>query len=371
MIEKPTEQTLGAIAPNERGENGILTRTGKYANRTKETESKFKGGLADGLHALREAQKAGLDEPSFQGQEATGTSIFDPVLCELCYKWFIPTGGSILDPFAGGSVRGIVAAELGHPYTGIDLSARQLAANEEQAALICHGLKPRWLVGDSRNLPQLLAPGELFDFVFACPPYFDLEVYSDHPADLSVCTWGEFCEAYEHIIACAAERLKPNRFAVFVVGDVRDKEGFYRGLPQVTTEAFARAGLKLYNAAVLVTSVGSLPIRAGKQFSSGRKLGNTHQHVLCYFKGDPKRIKKEFPSLNEFGQAEDEAVAGEQTEQPQPTLTPEIADSPPEKQDKPTPTLDKPKPTGELEAKWVDYWKTRLCDAPTADGTPT
>ena len=43
---------------------------------------------------------------------APGTSIFDPVLCELVYRWFCPSKGKILDPFAGGSVRGIVAAHL-------------------------------------------------------------------------------------------------------------------------------------------------------------------------------------------------------------------------------------------------------------------
>jgi hypothetical protein len=48
-----------------------------------------------------------------------GASIFDPVLCELLYKWFCTNGGSVLDPFAGGSVRGVVGI-LGYPY-GIDL----------------------------------------------------------------------------------------------------------------------------------------------------------------------------------------------------------------------------------------------------------
>jgi len=36
-------------------------------------------------------------------------SIFDPVACELSYRWFCPKEGEVLDPFAGGSVRGIVA----------------------------------------------------------------------------------------------------------------------------------------------------------------------------------------------------------------------------------------------------------------------
>lgn len=55
-------------------------------------------------------------------------------------------------------------------------------------------------------------------------------------------------------------------------------------------------GLKIDmdNEAILVTAVGSLPIRITKQFVSGRKLGKTHQNILIFFKGDPKTIKTEF-----------------------------------------------------------------------------
>ncbi|MGB3312861.1 MAG: DNA methyltransferase, partial [Albidovulum sp.] len=65
----------------------------------------------------------------------SGTSIFDPVLCEIAYRWFCPQGGTVLDPFAGGSVRGIVASQLGRAYVGIELRAEQVAANQAQAAL--------------------------------------------------------------------------------------------------------------------------------------------------------------------------------------------------------------------------------------------
>ena len=54
-------------------------------------------------------------------QVGTGASIFDPVLCELAYRWFSPEGGTVLDPFAGGSVRGIVASKLGRQYVGHEL----------------------------------------------------------------------------------------------------------------------------------------------------------------------------------------------------------------------------------------------------------
>src|SRR5205085_6943153 len=85
------------------------------------------------------------------------------------------------------------------------------------------------------------------------------------------------------------ERMKPNAFAIFVVGEVRDKKtGLYRGFVPLTCASFMAAGAAFYNSAILVTSVGSLPIRVTKQFEATRKLGNTHQHVLCFVKGDPR-----------------------------------------------------------------------------------
>jgi hypothetical protein len=233
-----------------------------------------------------------MDETSRKilAASCSGTSIFDPVLCELVCRWFCPKGGAILDPFAGGSVRGIVAAKLGYRYTGVDLRPEQIAANEEQARVIIEGGPPRWIVGDSANI-DALAPGE-YDLVFSCPPYGDLEVYSDDPADLSKLDWAAFVKSYRAIIAKSCAMLCDNRFACFVVGDFRDKRGFYRGFPGETIRAFQDTGLTLYNEAILVTAVGSLPLRVGKQFQSGRKLGKTHQNVLIFYKGDPKKIRE-------------------------------------------------------------------------------
>ena len=83
--------------------------------------------------------------------------------------------------------------------------------------------------------------------------------------------------------------LQSRAFACFVVGDVRDKKGNYYNFVGDTVEAFRAAGLHYYNEAILVTSVGSLPIRAGRQFEAGRKLGKTHQNVLVFVKGDGKK----------------------------------------------------------------------------------
>ena len=218
------------------------------------------------------------------GDKAT---IFDPTLCELVYHWFCPRAGQIVDPFAGGSVRGIVAGLLGYRYHGIELRPEQVAANAEQLEQIAHGKPVTWVCGDAAvELPN--APRA--DFVFSCPPYGDLERYSDDPRDLSSMTHAEFLRAYRDIISKAVARLKVDRFACFVVGDYRDKRsGNYRGFVADTVRAFSDAGSELYNDAVLVTAVGSLPLRVGKQFAAGRKLGKTHQNVLLFVKGDGRK----------------------------------------------------------------------------------
>jgi DNA modification methylase len=223
----------------------------------------------------------------FSDKNRNGTSVFDPVLCELAYRWFSPAGGTVIDPFAGGSVRGVVASHCGRQYIGVDLRAEQVEANRAQESVAVDPV-PVWHCGDSREIDKICADVDA-DFVFSCPPYADLEVYSDDPADLSTLKYEEFRSAYFEIIQKASSRLKENRFACFVVGDVRDKKGNYYNFVGDTVEAFRAAGLNFYNEAVLVTPVGTNALTAGRQFSSGRKLGKTHQNVLVFVKGDGKR----------------------------------------------------------------------------------
>jgi DNA modification methylase len=252
-------------------------------------------GRSDDALKFSEACKKGYASDS---AELAGTSIFDPVLCELAYSWFCPKDGMVLDPFAGGSVRGIVASQLGRKYVGVELRAEQVAANKAQQE-ICSGPIPVWNCGDSREIATICKEVQS-DFVFSCPPYADLERYSDNPSDISTLSYEAFLAAYRQIIEAACSLLKQDRFACFVVGDVRDKRGAYRNFVGDTVEAFRSAGLDYYNEAILVTAAGSLPIRAGKQFSASRKLGKTHQNVLVFVKGDGKKAAQACGEVTPF-----------------------------------------------------------------------
>lgn len=226
------------------------------------------------------------------GGVASGTSVFDPVLCELAYRWFSAPGAVVLDPFAGGSVRGLVAGVLGRRYHGNDLSKEQASSNRGQAEafvsrrLLGSGERPVpvWSVGDSAQWVTTLEP-ESVDLVFTCPPYYGREIYSDDPADLSTLEYDAFDETYAQIIAGAACVLRPNRFAVFVVGDVRDNQGELHDLRGSTIRAAQTAGLTYASGGVLLTPVGSARVVAAPSFVRTRVLTSTHQDVLVFCKG--------------------------------------------------------------------------------------
>jgi hypothetical protein len=217
----------------------------------------------------------------------TNVSIFDPVLCELMYEWFSPKCGMVLDPFAGGSVRGIVAEELGRKYIGIDLSESQINANKEQSK------KPLWLCGDS-DLELDKVADESHDFIFTCPPYYDLEIYTDNPSDLSNMDDASFDEKYKSILQKSVTKLKNNRFYCIVVSEVREqsttgnyKIGKYKRLVSKTIDIFEEAGLSFYNDMVLFNSQHQAS-RVGKTyFERNRKIPSVHQNILVFVKGNP------------------------------------------------------------------------------------
>ena len=209
-------------------------------------------------------------------------SIFYPALCEVLYHWFCPEGGTILDPFAVGQRRGIVANYLGYKYTAIDIRKEQIESNIEQGLdILGEDNLPEWIVGDSNEALDGLF--EEYDFLFSCPPYADLEVYSDLEGDISNMNYNTFLEAYESIIDKSAKLLKPGGYACFVVGEVRDKKGNYIGFVPDTIKAFEKSGLRYYNEAILLNAIASASLRANHNMKN-KKLVKVHQNVLIFKK---------------------------------------------------------------------------------------
>lgn len=226
-------------------------------------------------------------------KEFKGVSILNPTLAEIINHWFLPNDdGEALktfDPFAGDTVFGYVSAYMGNDFTGIELREEQAALNNERTAQ----LSARYINDDGQNIRKHLEK-ESQDLMFSCPPYFDLEKYSDLPNDASNQDYQGFISILRNAFLGGLEALKPNRFAVIVMSNVRDDDGFYHDICSDITKIMAEGGAKLYNEIVLMNSPGTAAVRANR-YMRHRKVARVHQEVLVYFKGDPKTIKEGFP----------------------------------------------------------------------------
>lgn len=220
-------------------------------------------------------------------------SILDPVLSEISNLWFGLKNCKTFDPFAGDSVFGYVSDSLGNTFTGIELRKEQVDLNNERLK----GSKSKYICDDGQNVLKHIKENSQ-DLLFSCPPYFNLEVYSDLNNDASnQKEYKDFLKILNNAFTDAIKCLKNNRFAVVTVGDIRDKKGFYYGLIDDIKSIFKQNGMLLYNDFVLLQSTGNAALRAGR-YMNNRKVVKLHESVLVFFKGNPKEIKNIYPKLD-------------------------------------------------------------------------
>jgi len=233
-----------------------------------------------------------------------GASIFDPVLAEIINLWFGFDGCKTFDPFAGGTF-GFVSSYLGNKFTGIELRQEQTDVNN---LCISDYNQSKYICDDGMNIDKHLEPNSQ-DLLFSCPPYFNLEVYSDKENDASnVDTYEDFLEIMETAFTKSINILKDNRFAVVVVGNIRDKKGHYIRLCDDIKDIFEKNGMPMYNEMIVIEALGSQSLRADRTMNN-RKVAKAHQNalvfykgnpdnVLVFFKGDNKKIKEIYPKMN-------------------------------------------------------------------------
>lgn len=208
-------------------------------------------------------------------------SVFDPVLAEsIIQLWSVP-GDVVADPFAGGSVRGIVSAVLGRKYIGIDLRPEQVAENIQQAKRVdVDGCE--WREGDA-----FIEKAPAHDLLFTCPPYGSLEKYSDDRRCFANMDYTNFIVRLSVVITNWAKALKPGGFAVVVANNFREKQkGRYTNLRPMCAELtmLVSKHLEFWEDCAFLTPLGTVPVRASHNFATGHKLGRCWQRVLVWRK---------------------------------------------------------------------------------------
>jgi DNA modification methylase len=259
----------------ELGRNSVVYDAS--SSKDKDKIEQLQKGWSDGAKAFRKKLIG----------NSTGISVFNPFICEIVYRWFCPNNGFIFDPFCGGSTRGIVAKYLDYNYEGIDIREEQIISNYNQINNIFKNTNNiKYHVGDSDSIIDNISNN--YDLIFTCPPYFNLEVYSDKKDDLSTMDYQQFIFKYESILKKSFKLLKDESYFAIVLSDVRRKNddgyyGSYIGLIKDTINIFEKNGMRLWNDIVIINSFGNAGIRADRYMKS-HKVVRVHQNLLVFKK---------------------------------------------------------------------------------------
>lgn len=270
------------------------TRQGYWQDRKK--------AWMDEIQDQGESREGTLSKSELMGAINSGVSILDPVLAEAMATWFTTPQCNVLDPFAGDTVFGYVAKKLGHKFVGIELREEQAKLNQARCdQLDVMGDLPGTAVyvnDTSENIDAHVEDNSM-DFLFSCPPYYDLEVYSDLPEDLSTFeTYEKFRDTIGQILTKSVAKLRKNRFACIVITELRapEKNGSYRHFVPDMIDIMCKAGMVYYNELILLNAIGTAHMRANR-YMAARKTARIHQNILVFYKGDPATIPDVFPKF--------------------------------------------------------------------------
>lgn len=201
-------------------------------------------------------------------------SVFNPHLSQMILSAYCPLSARIYDPFGGGGTRGYMATKMGHNYIGVEI--REEEVNRLKSQMIDWGFEFDIILDDSRTYE----PEGEFDFSFTCPPYYDLELYSNLDGDLSNAgTYQEYLEMLNDVMINVYNCLKINCFAVFVVGNFRNKSGELEHLNGDLITIGKNIGFKLWDELIWMGASNVALTRCGK-FSVNRKSVRMHEYIV-------------------------------------------------------------------------------------------
>lgn len=177
-------------------------------------------------------------------------------------------------PLVVDGTRGYIATKMGFEYTGVELRQEEYLRVKEQMKE--WGINFEFLLNDSTKY----IPNEEYDFAFTCPPYYDLEVYSNLENDLSNAkTYKEYLEMLKQTISNIYNCLKTNSFAVFVVGNFRNKKGELEHLNGDIINISKEVGFKLWDELIWEGASNVALTRCGK-FEKNRKSVRMHEYII-------------------------------------------------------------------------------------------
>lgn len=202
-------------------------------------------------------------------------SVFNPHLAQMIISAYCPLSANIIDQFGGGGTRGFIATSMGHKYTGIEIREEEVSRIKEK--MNDWNLDFNLILGDA---VEYKLQDETYNFSFTCPPYFDLELYSEIENDLSNSkSYANFLELLKKVLTNNFNSLKKGSFSVWVVGNFRNSKGELEHLNGDLIKTAKDVGFKLWDEIIWQGASNVAMTRCGK-FEKNRKCVRMHEYVI-------------------------------------------------------------------------------------------
>jgi len=155
-------------------------------------------------------------------------SIYNPDQAAFILDYYTKPGYVILDPFMGRATRPIISLYLGRKYIGYDTSIKTIELNKKIVDEKFPNAKCKLVYGDGTELIDLNFKENCIDAVFTCPPYYNIEKYSNSQGDLSYLSVSDYNKRIEILFNNLYRLLKPSNYktlefhpVIITVGSVR------------------------------------------------------------------------------------------------------------------------------------------------------
>lgn len=209
------------------------------------------------------------DDMLLQGFRSTmqgfSTSNFKPLVAKFLIERYC-VGKNILDPSIGWSARYLAARSLNKNYYGIDPSLT--STNTWTLADILNDKKSLFVKGGSEEPCSYLAFPEV-DYILACPPYLDLEIYKGENQSISnYKTYEDWLSFYWVPTSknCIEKLKKRGRFTLVMIESYHKKE-----LLKDMSKILKDLGMK---------EIEKLPYKTSRSHLT-KKAGNTKNTEIC------------------------------------------------------------------------------------------
>ncbi len=171
-------------------------------------------------------------------------AMFPAELVKRLINIYTKKGNMVLDTFMGSGSTLLAARNLGRKSIGFEISEEfvKLAKDRlSQQHLFSSNIEeePKICQDDARNLLKYLEPNSV-DLVITSPPYWDIHrqtrtadrkkirPYTDLTTDLgNITNYYEFIDALKEVFKEVYKALKPEKWCIIIIMDLRKKNKFY------------------------------------------------------------------------------------------------------------------------------------------------